>query len=176
MKKHTIYNNYDLWETYPDEELKAMAIDCEWVDEDEEITDDMLYEWRNEQTNLDFETAMDELKSFFCNKNVGFFGNVGRWDGNHKAGKIGKFEEVFYAAIKDCDYINIYEENGKMFLECSHHDGTNFFEIKEITDKGMEYLDRWEYGTDNRTEEHAHTQIYKRYSHRPGFCKEVYGI
>ena len=102
-------------------------------------------------------------------------GEVGLWHGVYKAGKIGDFENLWYKAIKDCDYIKVYDENGHLYLTCSHHDGTCHFEIKEITPKGREYLDRWEWGDDNRTEEYTHNQIYKRYSKLPRYAEKVMG-
>ena len=175
-KERTIYNNYELWENYPDDDLREMALELGWVDEDEEITDEDLWEWRYQEDEVDWENEKYELEKFFKGKTVGFFGSLGLWDGVYKAGKIGEFWDLFYKAIEDCDYIKIYDENGHMYLTCSHHDGTNRFEIKEITNEGTEYLDRWEYNYDDkRTEEQVHNQIYKRYSRLPNFVHKVYG-
>ena len=174
-KARTIYDNYNLWKKYPDEELKEIAIEFEWVTEEDEITDEMLNDWRYQEDEVDWENEKENLTELFKGKTVGFFGDVGRWDGVYKAGKIGEFWDLFYKAIEDCAYIRIYDENGHMYLTCSHHDGTCHFEIKEITDKGTEYLDRWEYGTDNRTEQYVHNQIFKRYSQVPRMSQKVYG-
>ena len=175
-KERVVYDNYDLWEQYPDEVLKEMALDCGWVDDEEEITDNMLCEWRYEESEVDWDNAKYEIDNFFKGKRVGFFGEVGRWDGVNKAGKIGEFWDLFYKATEDCGYIKIYDENGHLYLTCSHHDGTCHFEIKEITDDGYDYLERWEYNWDDkRTEQAVHGQIYKRYSRLPRFAEKVYG-
>lgn len=50
---------------------------------------------------------------------------------------------MFYKAMTDCDYFRIYDENGHMYLTCSHHDGTNHFEIKIVTEKGYTVLPRF---------------------------------
>lgn len=177
-KTRTIYDNYSLWEKYPDEELKEMAVECGWIDEEEkdEVTDNTLWDWRYHEDEIDWDAEKENLTSFFENKTVGFFGEVGLWHGTYKAGRIGEFWDLFNKAIKDCDYINIYDENGRMYLTCSHHDGTNHFEIKVITDEGKEYLERWEDDWDDkRTEQYVHNQIYKRYSKIPEFAHKVYG-
>ena len=176
VKEREIYNNYDLWKKYPDDELKEMALEYDWVDEEDEITDSMLMDWRYQEDETDWECEKEMLTDFFKGKTVGFFGEVGLWHGVYKAGKIGEFWNLFYDAIKDCDYIKLYDENGHFYLTCSHHDGTCHFEVKEITDEGRDYLERWEdnWG-DKRSEQHVHNQIYKRYSKLPNYAHEVFG-
>lgn len=174
-KERIIYNNYDLWDDYPDEELKEMAIENEWVDDESEITDQMLIDWRYDEDEANWDAEKEMLKNFFKGKTVGFFGEIGRWDGTYKVGDIGDFWTLYYKAVRDCDYIKIYDENGHMYLTCSHHDGTNHFEIKELTDGAEDYYDRWSYGNDNRKEYEVITQIYKRYSKIPRYAQNVYG-
>ena len=177
-RERIIYDNYDLSEKYPDDELKAIAVECEWIGEDEvdDISDEQLWAWRYREDEVDWDNEKYELTKFFEGKTVGFFGSVGRWDGVYKAGKIGEFWDLFYKAIEDCAYIKLYDENGHMYLTCSHHDGTCHFEIKEITDEGREYFDRWEYSWgDKRSEQYVHGQIHKRYSRLPNYMHKVCG-
>lgn len=171
----TIYNNYNLWETYPDEEIKAKLIELGYK---KDITDDMIWEERYFLDSLDWEEEQERLKDFFLNNGNKWmlFGEVGRWNGVYKAGTLfDTFDDFFYKATKDCDYIHFYDENGHLYLTCSHHDGTCHYEIKEVTDKGVDYLENWKYGCDKRTEEYVHTQIFNRYSRLPRFAEKVYG-
>lgn len=173
-KERIIYNNYDLWETYTDEDIKEELLDQGYDEED--ITDNTIWERRYFLDECDWDDAKYELTQFFKDKTVGFFGEVGLWHGVYKAGKIGEFWSLFNDAITDCAYIKIYDENGHMYLTCSHHDGTNHFEIKEVTDEGCNYLERWEHSWDDKRSERAvHGQIYKRYSRLPRFAEKVYG-
>lgn len=177
-KTRIIYDNYDLWKKYPDNELKEMAVECGWIDEEEkdEVTDNQLIDWRYHEDKVDWECEKERIDEFFKGKTVGFFGDVGLWHGVYKAGKVGEFWKLFYDAIKDCDYIRIYDENGHLYLTCSHHDGTNHFEIKEVSNKGTEYLERWEYNWgDKRSERDVHTQIFRRYSKLPRYAEKVFG-
>lgn len=174
-KERIIYNNYNPWDTYPDDVLKEMALECGWVDNEDEITEEMLCQWRFEEMDNDWDNEKEMLENFFEGKTVGFFGSVGLWHGIYKCGDIGEFWTLYYKAIKDCDYIKIYDENGHMYLTCSHHDGTNHFEIKILNDDAEDYYDRWSYGTDNRKEYEVITQIYKRYSKIPRYMQSVYG-
>ena len=173
-KERIIYNNYDLWETYTDEDIKEELIEQGY--DEEEIADDTIWERRNFFDECDWDDAKYELTQFFKGKTVGYFGEVGLWHGVYKAGKIGEFWKLFDDAIEDCWYWKFYDENGHLYLTCSHHDGTNHFEIKEITDDGYDYLTRWENNWgDKRTEQQVHNQIYKRYSRLPRFAEKVYG-
>lgn len=174
-KERIIYDNYDLWEQYPDNEIDIMARECGWIDEDEEITDEMRTRWRYWEDEANWDNEKEMLENFFKGKTVAFFGEVGLWHGTYKCGKIGEFWDLFSKAIEDCSYIKIYDENGHMYLTCSHHDGTNHFEIKILNDDAEDYYDRWSYGTDNRKEYEVITQIYKRFSKIPRYAQNVYG-
>ena len=175
-KERTIFDNYDLDNNYPEDEIKEMALELGWVEDEEEITDEMIWNWRYQESEDDWDCERERIDEFFEGKIVGFFGEVGLWHGVYKAGKIGEFWELFHSAIKDCDYIKIYDENGHMYLTCSHHDGTNHFEIKELTKEGKEYLERWEDNwNDKRAEKEVHNQIYKRYSKIPRYAEKVFG-
>ena len=143
VKTRTIYDNYNPWDTYTDKDLTEVALECEWVANKDEITEDMLNEWRNEQMDIDFENVKDELTLFFKDKTVIFIGNLGLWDGTHGVKGKGDFWKLFWKAMKDCDYFRLYDENGHLYLTCSHHDGTNHFEIKVVTDKGHTVLPRY---------------------------------
>jgi len=174
-KERIIYDNYDLWEQYPDKEIDIMARECGWIDEDEEITDEMRTRWRYWEDEANWDSEKEMLENFFDGKTVAFFGEVGLWNGIYKCGQIGEFWDLFSKAIEDCSYIKIYDENGHMYLTCSHHDGTNHFEIKILNDDAEDYYDRWSYGTDNRKEYEVITQIYKRFSKIPRYAQNVYG-
>ena len=174
-KERIIFSNYDPWEIYSDEDLKEIALECEWIDEGDEITQGMLEQWRNEEMDDWWENEKANLIDYFGSETVGFFGDVGLWHGIYKAGQIGDFYDLFCKAITDCWYWKFYDVDGHLYLTCSHHDGTNHFEIKQLTKKGREYLNNWLYGDDGRTEMHVHTQIFKKYSKLPRFAQNVYG-
>jgi len=176
----TIYSNYDLFT----DEMRAAAIESIIENSIEDITEENITE--QEITDeiyfmdeINWEDAKRELEDFFSdNKTYIIYGNVGRWNGNFKAGHIfTDFEDAFYKAIKDCDYWEFTDDNGHLLLKCSHHDGTNYFEIREVTERGAEYFDRWNYNwSDKRTEEYVHNQIINKYSRLPRFAEKVYGI
>ena len=178
----TIYSNYNLF----DEEMRAAAVENILENSIEDITEDDITEQEiiDELYSLDemwYEDAMTEIKGFFDPmKNYILFGSVGRWNGNFRGGEVfsgENFEKVYREAITDCDYIEWTDDNGHLYLKCSHHDGTNHFEIREVTERGEEYFDRWNYNwSDKRSEEYVHNQIINKYSRLPRFAEKVYGI
>ena len=171
----TLFDNYDFDR---DEIIESILSYRDDITEDD-ITDNMIYDEWYSQLEVWFEDIFSDLKKFFDNKQIICFGNIGRWNSYFDAGKIfDDFEKAWYDMTKDCDYIRITDDNGHLYIDCSHHDGNNHFEIKVLTDKGAEYYDNWNYYSwrgDNRTEEQVHTQIIKRYSHLPKFYKNIYG-
>lgn len=167
-KERVIFQNYDL-DNY-EEEYKA-----EYADEDGEINENAMWDWIYDSLDIEFEIIFDELCHFFNNQIIAF-GSVGRWDGVYTGGNVfNNFKEAFYSLTKDCDYIKIYDENGHLYIHCSHHDGSCSYELKELTTAGEEYYDRWNYGCDNRTAKQCHNQIIKRYSKLPNFVNKYYG-
>ena len=174
-KTRTIYNNYDLYEDYA-ESAKESLIDN--GTEAEDITENNLWEEIYFLDSINWEDEKEQLENFFNDGNTWILqGFTGRWDGTYKGGYIfTDFMEMFYKATKDCDYIHIYDENGHFYIQCSHHDGTNLYEVKKVTQNGTYYLERWEDNwEDKRTEEYIHDQIMKKYSVLPHYMHNVYG-
>ena len=170
-----IYDNYDLSKTYPDEDVIETLV-ANGTEED--ITNEMIWQERYLLDEVDWEYEFQRLKEFFLDGNKWIaVGTVGRWNGLYNAGTIfSTFEEFFYKATEDCRYWRFYDENGHLYLTCSHHDGTCHYEIKEVTDKGIKYLENWEDNwNDKRSDKYVHTQIFNRYSRLPRFAEKVYG-
>ncbi|MDE5639177.1 MAG: hypothetical protein K2I47_05215 [Odoribacter sp.] len=135
----TIYNNYDLWEDY----AEAAKEVCE--EDGMEVTE---YNIWTEIYRLDegcWEEVRRQLATFFQGRMWLLYGYVMRWNGRQRAGFVfTSFWEMFQKATKDQEHVHIFEQGNRMFLECLHHDGTNFYEIRKITEKGCSYLKRWE--------------------------------
>ena len=178
-KQRTLYSNYNLTEIYSDEDIIAILLDNEIFETKDEITDEAIWKERYFQDEVDWEYVRNELISFFKYKGNKWmiFGEVGRWNGTLKIGMFfDTFDDFFSYATEDCDYIHFYDENGHLYLTCSHHDGTCHYEIKEVTDKGIEYLNNWKDNyNDKRTEQYVHTQIFNCYSRLPRFAERMWG-
>lgn len=168
-KVRTIYSDYDLWNDYETEARESL--------EENGITepsDDAVWSVIYDMDLDEWELAKEILCKFFEGSTWIIYGYTERWDGKRRGWYIfTDFMDMFSKAAKDCNYVHIYDKNGHMFLKCSHHDGTNFYEIRKVTEKGIGYLERW---NDGRSKEYIHDMIIKKYSVLPWIAYKVYGL
>ena len=162
-----IYDNYSLYERY--EDTKEFLFD----EYGEEPTDAEIWDIICSDDALDAEIAMRELKKFFSEGTYIAFGSIGRWNSCRIGWEVfTDFEKEFYKLVKDCDYIKIYEEDNHFFIDCSHHDGNNSYEIKKLTDRGIQYYDNWNYSwNDSRDNQYVGNRLISNYSVLPRFFK-----
>lgn len=168
----TIYNNYDLWEQYQEFAKETLS------EYEEEPSEDSIWNVINDEDSVNWECEKERLEEFFDDGSTWILcGTNGRWNGTFEAGTIfTDFMDMYREAMTDCDYVHLYDENGHFYMQCSHHDGTNYYEIKKLTDKGIKYLENWEENWDDkRSERYVHDQIMKKYSTLPHFAHKVYG-
>jgi len=171
-KKRTIYDNYNVDEYM--EEAKQYLID----NDNENPSEEEIWSECYIIDELNWNDAKWELEKFFDNGSKWILqGFTGRWYGAARGGFLfDNFMDAYNKATKDCDYVHIYDENGHFYIQCSHHDGTNLYEIKEVTEDGIGYLERWEDNwNDKRSEEYVHDMIMRKYSRLPGFAHKIYG-
>ena len=171
-KKRVLFDNYDL-----SEEQKNNII--EYLLENEiEPTDEAIWQEFEEENEINWYVLADDLKSFFGDDAYILRGTVGTWMGRREAGVVSNnFMDVIYKAIDNCDYISLTDVNGHLYLDCTHHDGTNSYEIKKLTDKGISYLSNYENNWDGtRSLQYVHDKIMESYSVLPNFAHKVYGL
>lgn len=167
-KERIIYSNYDLWERYSEDIIET--IEDEYSEYDVWNT---IYDIDAD----DYSDELDRMKDFFSDGTYIIFGSIGRWDGDRTGFDVFcDFDDAYNKAIKDCEYIKIYDVNGHFYIECSHHDGTNFYEIKKLTDAGVNYYENWEYNwNDKRSNSYIKEKLVNKYSVLPRYAEKVYG-
>lgn len=171
--KHTLYSNYYGWISEDDLRMSIMA--SELVDDEEEITIDMLWYEMHFLEEMYWDDFSYELKNFFDKGDAWLLtGSIGRWDGNYRGGYIFNTFEEFCKCLKDCDYIEITDNKGHLEIKCSHHDGTNFYEVKRVSDFGCEWYDNHSW---DMYEEELHTKMWNNnfMTSLPHFARDVYG-
>lgn len=59
------------------------------------------------------------------------------------------FQDFISKIGKDCDYFKIGWDKvrGNLKVICTHHDGTNFYEVKELTESGARAYQDWSYSS-----------------------------
>lgn len=173
-KRRTIFNNYNVTERY-----EAARLDILEENPDAEPADREIWERVTDMETLDWDDEHARLREFFAGERWLAMGSVGRWTGSHAAGTVfNDWDDFFHDATRDCDYWEIWDENGHFYVRCSHHDGTNNFEIKRLSRRGVEVLENWEWDYTNETpEEIMHDTLFNcnLFSGLPHFAHTVYG-
>lgn len=173
----TIFNNYYGNDRFEDtaEYLFDEYADEEGWDTVEDVPEDEI--WREMQ--FSDECAWDDAKydlEHFLKENGPMLvvGSLGLWYGNCRGGKICYNFRDLAGAWEDCDYINIYDQNGHLYIECSHHDGTNMYECKLLTERGEQYAE--DHGWDMYDSE-LHEKLWNdsHYTHLPHYAHKVWG-
>ena len=106
-------------------------------------------------SDYEFEDTIEaeiEFDSLFNNewecKGYVVFGDIGLWDGPvenfNYPNAYDSIKSAILVANRDFGgYIEVKEgKYGKMFLTIGHHDGTNYLEIKELSELGMRLLEK----------------------------------
>lgn len=125
-------------------------------DEGWETAADVPEERVQEAMSFDLEQQMDDFKAnmakwFDDGKVFVLTGSCGTWHGRSDGGCIVRNIHDFFRIAKDCDYIAITDEAGRLKIRCSHHDGTNYAEVRMLTDRGKAWLEKHEECDDRRT-------------------------
>lgn len=171
--KHVLYSNYYGW--INEDEIKRYLWDCEYIDHLDEATNEMIYDTMYELERMYWDDISYELKHFFDKGNAWLLtGSIGRWDGNYRGGYIFNTFEEFCKCFEDCAYIEIVDNKGHLEIKCSHHDGTNFYEVKRVSDFGCEWYDNHSW---DMYEEELHTKMWNNnfMTSLPHFARDVYG-
>jgi hypothetical protein len=143
-----------------------------------DIPDEEVYREVQIDEEFDWDDLKVELGHFIEKSEYGLLlcGEVGRWNGTSSGGcYVNKFDDL-YKFWKDCDYIKIYDERGHLHIKASHHDGNNYAELKELTQKGVEYRDSHRWDSDREVHEKLwNSNFFTRlphYAHKVWGCKK----
>lgn len=148
----------------------------QWMEEnsDHMPTDEEVWDEIHELAQQDWEDFTYEFEDFFNDGNFVLQGTVGRWDGTYGGGYTFETFRGLCKAFSGCDYVEIYDCNGHLYIDCSHHDGSNHFEIRMLTERGRDFANRNCDYMDDRT---LHTKLMdsSNYSKLPHAAHTVFG-
>ena len=174
----TIFDNSDV-DLYYDT-AKEFLIEEGWDEDD--IPDDVIWDEVGDEEARAWDDAVKYgLIPFLKGKTVLMTGKVQRWDGTCAGGRIGAFEDLFYAFTKDCDYVRITDEDGRLYIEAMHHDGTDSMEVRILTPHAKALYDDWEYDEGPfhaLSERQLHSLFHddSAYSKPPYVARDLFGI
>ena len=148
-----------------------------WETEDD-VPDDRVTDEVDTQSEWNWDDFKVEFGRFLGDSNNGFLlvGTCGLWNGTYDGGcYVNKFDDL-YKFWEGCDYIKVYDEGGHLYVKASHHDGTNYAELKELTCKGNSYADNHYWDSDRDVHKVLwNSNFYTRlphYAHRVWGCKK----
>lgn len=99
--------------------------------------------------------------------------NLGLWNGRAEGGKvISGLRRVFQMTSED--YTKIYIKNKRLHVEAVHHDGTNYYDIKQLTERGENYYENHKY---DKTDREMIETLFgdSHYSHEVNMFNKIYG-
>ena len=105
--------------------------------------------WCYEEAEEQYNNDMTEIR---CCKEYNvpciITGGLGLWDGHHDI--IPTKADSVYDAIEKCcgrdGHLKVNFEDGAIVAYFSHHDGTNVFTIRALTESGIKKYEDYEYG------------------------------
>lgn len=151
MSKITIFNSWDYLDN-PDDGCEA---------------------WQFEKKQL-----LDYFRRHPTEGQVIMQGTVGRWNGTFPAGKAGIIDLLLPKLMERADDVEIYDDNGHLFIRTFHHYGTNIFEVKILTPAGISALEAYSEGHgrwQDISEKELHDKLMhnSRYTHLPYYAKHM---
>ena len=170
--KRMIYDHNNIYDDCVWEGAKQDLIDSGNEDPTDNEVWDRVYLYDEDDWGME----KARLKEVFDNGKFLAVGICGRWNGNFAGGFIFDNLDELLERFRDCN-LTIWDENGHFFIEGSHHDGTHHVEIRQLTPKGEQYYENWEWGDDNRTEQQCHQKLFtdSHYSKLIHFAHKFYG-
>ena len=156
--KVVLFDNYNM-DKYEAEAVVQLAEEQD-VDQDEILDDDEIMSRAYSLEEADWEDLAVAMDNAFDGDNLIVNGDVGRWDGpSHGIEIYSTWQEFISRFGKDCGYFEVYNETGHLYVRCSHHDGTNFCEVKRLTPAGLVHFDNWDMETDKRVAKYSWLEI-----------------
>lgn len=173
MKK-ILFSNY--YEADTENDIRQFLFDEdteEGWETPEDIPIERVMSKKYSQDEFEFDWLKYELNRFIQKNGVFLLqGDIGTWRGAMRGGFIFDTFNELTKAWEDCRDIEIYDEDGHLHIRCSHHDGTNRYEVKELTKKGIEYIERHLYDD----KETVHTKVFNSnsLSKLPRFADKIF--
>ena len=175
-KKNIIYSNdpYDFNEEEMRESWLESAEANDWeIPEDGPSDDEIWQEWYD-QNERNWDDIEAEVKYHNERGSYLIIASLGLWNGRFDGGRL--VEGTLSEAIRTCfeDYNRVYWQDKNLKVSAVHHDGTNYFIIKKLTDRGIEFYNNHEWEMDART---LNEKLFRdsHYSHSVDFFARIYG-
>lgn len=115
------------------------------------------------EVGADVECLFENLKYSDCGKiPVVISGRLGLWWGRPTIEEVmcDSLGEAVKKCWGDCDAVQVTSKGGVVYVVAMHHDGRNCFEIRPLTERGIEKMRE---GEDICMGNHWHTSKFPKY-------------
>jgi len=153
-------------------EIKEWLVSIHEETEDPEVvTDEEVWAEISMRDNDAWDMIKEDL-SEYCDTKRSYLivhGTSGTWRGNLPGGKVVNTFDEALESMSGCD-IEIQEDStGELTLIGSHHDGTNYYNVRFLTKKGIDWYEHHNWTSDREAIEHLwNTRCYTK---RFGYLK-----
>lgn len=143
-KNETTYPKVVLCDTtyIPDYEEYKEYCEANGCEPQSEDSQDYWY-YVSEICSMKYNDFISDMEnSTQANKPCLLTGSCGLWNGRHEIipYKFGDALSAVKRAYGSCDDLKVKQEDGIIKVEVLHHDGSNFFEIRPLTEYGKKML------------------------------------
>ena len=172
----TIYDNYysEEKEESTREFLFNLYADEEGWKTADDIPENRVFDQMSHEDSTDWQDVERELSRLFNTHCYLLTGYCGTWRGNLDGGNFIHSINDFLRVIEHLDNIRISDKNGHLIIEGSHHDGSDRYELKRLTNKGYLLAENNYFAKDRQL--HSTIMNNNFYSALPRFAKTVYGV
>lgn len=172
IKNITLADTDTWYNMLSDNDCIAEYMEENGIEDKDDINKAEFTDWCVEQANENYYQDLDGLSSAVIeyDKPCLLMGSVGMWCGCKTIFPLyfDCLDDAVARATRDSDYndvkITYNGEKGIIEIECSHHDGTNCFEVHLISAKGFPIIDRHRDCDDYITDIEVKPYMLKRYN------------
>lgn len=134
----------------------------------------IIYDSNNEASEYDWDDFKYDFSKLLKQDSYIITGYFGSWRGNLASGTFIHDINDLINVLQHLDYIQIKDSNGHLMVTGSHHDGSDNYEIKRLTNKGYELASKNNFAKNRK----LHNAITNNnfYSSLPKYAQKVYGI
>lgn len=167
---------YDNYNTQPlEDEIRAYLFDeyCEsrgWETEND-VPEELVWDYVEGDLDAQHDDLVQLLSKMFDQHTYIIVGTCGRWDGRYRRGRIITRYADLSRMLDHLDYLRIYEDdNGDLHIDGEHHDGSDDYHIRRLTQQGDELLQENNF----ETERELHYELFENYSQPVWLSEEMY--
>lgn len=143
---------YDSSREITDEEVRDYC-ECSECDLPEEDSD-AWYKIVNDIREIDLDDFRSDCALNFSLGKCLATGYAGLWDGRHAGGTIINVKRGgdLFQLVSNCDDVKVVlDPDDGLVVYGYHHDGTNRYQVRQINDRGLDYIYTHEEFLDRRT-------------------------